>query len=212
MYPGGIYEISIGVRFMKIFLIGMPGSGRTSVATALCQDAAYQYIDTATWLKTTFRERNKDEHINQFQDEYQLYTSNRIKLNPYLHIDNVLDIIDSKDWSKNNIIIDGLSSPKDFVHLFDINKDIVVFLNRIDNESEFKDSESIAVSVIRDYCFWMSSALLLNKERWIEYNFRIPGEDSSFVKELGSKNHVFIAKNIVRVISHLKETLNKSKE
>lgn len=193
---------------MKIFIVGMPGSGRTTVAKSICNNAKYVYIDAITWLKNTFREQAKGEHIQQFQDEYHQYLSSRLSLNPNLIIDNVNDNISSRDWNGMNIVIDGLTSPRDFVQLFNINEDIVVFLNRTDNAEEFKDSESIGVSVIRDYCFWMSSANLLSKERWIEYNFKIPGESSDFIKELGSKNYVFIARNIDRVISHLKERLN----
>lgn len=196
---------------MKIFIVGMPFSGRTTVAKALCQAEGYQYIDGSSWLKATFRERAEGEHIQQYQDEYHQYLSNRIKLNPYLSIDNVLDTIQSLPKS-DRIVIDGISNPKDFIHLFDINEDIIVFLNRVDNAEEFKDSESIAVSVIRDYCFWMSSAGLLEKDRWLEYNFRIPGEGSDFVKKLGSKNNVFIAKSIDRVISHLKEQVVQIKD
>jgi hypothetical protein len=70
------------------------------------------------------------------------------------------------------------------------------------------DHENIGVSVIRDYCFWLSSASLINKSNWLEYNFRIPGEDSEFIKNLGSKNSVFIVKSIKKAISHLKEKLN----
>jgi len=192
---------------MKIFIVGMPFSGRTTVAKALAQELEYQYIDASSWLKATFRERAEGEHIQQFQDEYHNYITNRLKLNPYLSIDNVWDVIRSSDKKGEHTIIDGVANPKDFVHLFDMNEDVVVFLNRVDNVEEFKDSESIAVSVIRDYCFWMSSAGLLEKKRWMEYNFRIPGEDSAFVKKLGSKNNVYIAKSITRVISHLKEVL-----
>lgn len=191
---------------MKIFVVGTPGSGRTTVAKAICQTAGYQYIDASSWLKATFRDKLEEEHIQQYQDEYHHYLSNRIKLNPYLNIDNILDTIQSLPKS-DHIVMDGIFSPKDFVHLFNVNEDVIVFLNRTDNPEEFKDSESIAVSVIRDYCYWMSSAGLLEKRRWIEYNFKIPGEESEFVKQLGSKNNVFLAKSITKVISHLKDVL-----
>ncbi|MGH7239415.1 MAG: hypothetical protein ACREHG_05025, partial [Candidatus Saccharimonadales bacterium] len=77
------------------------------------------------------------------------------------------------------------------------------------NEREYKDHENIGTSVIRDYCFWMSVAGLLNKERWLEYNFRIPGENSDHIKVMGAQNSVFIVKSIAKVISHLTERLNE---
>jgi hypothetical protein len=55
----------------------------------------------------------------------------------------------------------------------------------------------------------MSAAGVLNKDRWLEYNFKIPGEDSDFVKAMGAQNSVFIVKSINKVISHLIERLEK---
>ena len=80
-------------------------------------------------------------------------------------------------------------------------------MNRVDNESDFKDHENIGVSVIRDYCFWMSSAGLIKKTHWLEYNFRVNDDKSDFVKAMGARNSVFIVKSIRRAISHLTESL-----
>jgi hypothetical protein len=193
---------------MKVFIIGLPDSGRTTVAQAVCQEGAYQYANASSWLSCLFRERKSGEHIQQYQEEYHQYLSNRIKLDPDICINNVVDSIKCNSKPDSNFVIDGVMSPRDFTYLFDINKDIVIFLNRLDNLEEYKDSDGIAVSVIRDYCFWLASAGFLSKERWIEYNFKIPGEDSSFAKELGSKNKVFLVKSINKVISHLKEMLS----
>jgi hypothetical protein len=88
-------------------------------------------------------------------------------------------------------------------------EDFIVFLNRTNNEVDLKDYENIGVSVMRDYCFWLSSANNLDKNNWFEYNFNIPGEESDWVKSLGHKNSVFIVKSINKVISHLKERLLK---
>lgn len=192
---------------MRIFLLGMPYSGRTTVAKELCQNDDYQYVDGSSWVKATFRDQKKGEHIQKYQEEYHEYLTSRIKANPWFCIDNILDTIKAYEGKKSVFIIDGIMSPKDFVNLFDINEDIVIFLNRTDNIEEFKDSESIAVSVMRDYCFWMSAAGLLPRERWLEYNFKIPGEASEFVKKLGSKNSVFIARSIERATSHIKEVV-----
>jgi hypothetical protein len=109
-------------------------------------------------------------------------------------------------------IIDGILSPKDFTALFDYREDIVVFLNRTDNLHEYRDHENIGTSVIRDYCFWMSAAGVLIKDRWLEYNFKIPGENSDFVKAMGAQNSVFIVKSIERVISHLTERLQRTSQ
>lgn len=195
---------------MKIFIIGMPGSGRTTVAKALSEHPDYRYIDASSWVKSTFREPRPGEPPQQYSDDLHSWFVNRLKLKPSIVSENVYDSIDSYGQFADDayrFVIDGVFSPRDFMSLFDYNKDVVVFLNRTNNSSEYKDYENIGVSVMRDYCFWLSSADLLTRDRWFEYNFAIPGDDSDAVKMLGHKNSVFIVRSPKRVISHLKEQL-----
>lgn len=194
---------------MKIFIIGIPYSGRTTVAKALTEDGRYQYIDASSWVKSTFRDQEPSEHIQKYLESYHEYLTKRIQANPLFVVNNVLESISTYKDQNNTFIIDGINSPKDLIHLFDINKDIIIFLNRTDNSEEFKDSESISVSVIRDYCYWMSTAGLLPPNRWIEYNFKIPGDGAeyNFVKKMGTKNSVFITRSIRNTITHLKQSL-----
>jgi adenylate kinase family enzyme len=194
---------------MKIFIIGLPKSGRTTVAQALSEGPRRQYIDATGWIRSTFREPQEGEHLQQFEDEYHRYLSMRMMVNPFFVTDHVRDMIEvSQSKTVKTFVIDGVFAPKDFTSLFDYREDMVIFLNRTDNETDVKDHENIGVSVMRDYCFWMSSAGLLPKERWLEYNFRIPGEDSEFIKELGSKNSVFLIKSLSRVIAHIKDKVS----
>ena len=191
---------------MKIFVIGLPKSGRTAVAQGLAVGQDRRYIDASGWIRSTFREPKEGEHSQQFEDEYHRYLSMRMMVNPWFVTDHIRDMI--KVFEGQNVktfVIDGVFSPKDFVSLFDYRQDVVIFLNRTDNEAETKDHETIGVSVMRDYCFWMSSANLLPKNRWLEYNFKIPGEPNDLVKELGSKNSVFLIKSLEKVISHVQE-------
>lgn len=194
---------------MKIFIVGIPYSGRTTVSKALLEGEKYQYIDASSWIKNTFRDQKAGEHIQQYLESYHEYLTKRIQANPLFAIENVLDSIKAYKDHNNVFIIDGVNSPKDFIHLFDVNKDIVVFLNRIDNSEEFKDSEIIAVSVIRDYCVWMATAGLLQPHRWLEYNFKIPGDNTESlpIKKMGAKNSVFLSKSIANTISHLTQML-----
>ena len=188
---------------MKVFFIGMPKSGRTTVAKALCQENKRHYIDTSSWVKCSFRDPNIDEHPQQYHDEYHQWFTNRLKINPYLCIDEVIDSTSAIKDNNKTIIIDNIVGPKDFIHLFDYNNDIVIFMNRTDTDTEYKDYESIGVSVIRDYCYWLSSASLLSKDKWLEFNFKIPGEESDVVKKLGSKNTIMIVKSTNKVIEIL---------
>jgi len=192
---------------MKVFIVGLPKSGRTTVAKALVDSLGFAYIDATSWVRSTFRERKEGEHPNQYEDEYQSYLTKRMNVNPWFVSDHVYEMMKVSGKDDAIFVIDGIISPKDFSALFDYREDVVVFLNRTDNEHEYRDHENIGASVIRDYCFWMSSAGLLAKSRWLEYNFKIPGEDSDFIKAMGAQNSVFIVKSIKKVISHLVERL-----
>lgn len=107
---------------------------------------------------------------------------------------------------KNNML-DGVASPADFTYCFNYEEDMVIFLNRIDNKYETKDWEAINISVIRDYCYWLSSAGKLNKDRWLEFNFRFGDNDYSRIKCLGSKNCVYVVKSIEKVLEIAGESI-----
>lgn len=192
---------------MKIFIIGLPKSGRTTVSQAIAAHFHARHIDATSWLKESFRARQEGEHIHHYEDDYDNFLSIRRLTNPNLITNHVRDTIKSYQEVDNIFVIDGMASPKDFIEMFEYRQDVVIFLNRTDVEAEFKDHENIGISVMRDYCFWMASAGLLPKNRWLEYNFKIPGEEADFVKELGSKNSVFIIKSFNKVLSHILVTL-----
>ena len=187
---------------MNIFIIGLPGSGRSTVAKSICLSKNYRYIQSSSWIKDTFREQDSDEKIESYIEEYNSWFINRMKSKPNIIIDHVIASIESyaPDCYRSGFVIDGIFSPRDFVQLFDCNKDLVIFLNRIDNDIEYKDYESIGYSSIKDYCFWLASVDILSKERWVEVNFKIPGHHSDVVKVLGSKNTIYMVKNLIKGI------------
>ena len=194
---------------MKIFIVGLPKSGRTTVSKAIAEKHSWDYIDAMSWVRSTFREPKEGEHPHQFEDEYQQYLTKRMQVNPWFVIDNVYEMMKVNGNEDATFVIDGVSSPKDFTALFDYREDIVIFLNRTDNDYEYRDHENIGTSVIRDYCYWMSAAGLLNKERWIEYNFKMSGENSDHIKIMGAQNSVYIVKSINKVLSHVVERLQE---
>lgn len=198
---------------MNIFVVGLPKSGKTTVAQKLVQRSFnphgpdWFYINATDWVRGTFRAPSVNEKPASFEEEYHGFLINRFQDNPDIISANLSSSISAieKNGGRYNWVIDGIFSPRDFCKLFNYNKDIVVFLNRTDGDPESQDYEAIGVSVIRDYCFWLSSANLLEKTRWLEYNFKIPGEYSDSVKILGSKNTVLIVKSIDNVITNLVE-------
>lgn len=194
---------------MKIFILGLPQSGRTVVAKAISQNNKYYYIDSSHWFKDTYRPKLANEHIEQYHDTYHQYVLDRLINDPNLFSRHIINIITNS--LENNFVIDGTVTPRDFITLFDPSQDFVVFLNRIDNEDiQVKDYEKIAISVMRDYCFWLSSANLLSRDKWHEYNFKMTNGNMDRFKVMGSKNKVFIVGSLNKVIDNLKETLSEN--
>lgn len=190
---------------MKIFVIGLPVSGKTTFAKEISEQMGYIYIDATSWLKNTFRDKQDKETECQYQEMYHQYLTDRLKKDHNIFSRNIVDIISLNP--NHNFIIEGSLNPTDFNCLFDYNQDMIIILNRNNNESEFLDYENIGLSVIRDYCYWMSSFNLINKEQWIEYNFKIPGEDNDFIKALGSKNTIYIVRSLNKAINYTIELL-----
>lgn len=190
---------------MKIIIIGLPNSGRTALAKAICQNKKYKYIDTYSWIKSEFIKTVPDA-TSLNKDEYHSWLQSKLMENPKLFQSAKLDIL-YKCSNDENFVLDGIFSPKDFIAHFDYTKDKVIFLNRTDNENNCEDYESIAISVIRDYCFWLASANLISKDNWLEFNFKLNGEDSDFIKKLGSKNTVILLKSLNNVIGYVKKLI-----
>jgi adenylate kinase family enzyme len=190
---------------MNVFIIGLPKSCRTTVSQAIANKLGYVYISASDWVKKTFRQPHIGEHELSYMEEYHKYFFDRLKVNPELCLKNIKDVMICND--NNNFIIDGINSPRDFINLFDYNKDVIVILNRTDNGIYHQDNDNLFMSTIKDYCFWLASTNLLNKSNWIEYNFKINAEDSDYLKVMGTKNSVFLIKHVNRVISHLENSL-----
>lgn len=179
---------------MKVFLIGMPQSGRTTVGQAL-NLPGFKYLHLSSFLNTNNHNSADDyhssvldlmkSHPDRFINEYKLHTHDFI----------------------NNFIVEGLVSPKDFTSLFNYNEDVVVFLNRMDHNPDTRDYQNIAIAIMRDYCFWLSAANLLPKSRWLEFNFKTPGGYDPYIKTMGYKNSVYSVKSLNSVIVNLRKLL-----
>lgn len=189
---------------MKIFILGLSNSGRTTVAKHLADEDSL-YISAMDWVKSTFRPKELGEDNLDFERSFNEYYSERIKVNPFLIAENIEEII--KSCPHNRFIVDGVLNPQNFMKLFDYNQDVLIVLNRIDNTIDSTDQDNIALNVIRDYCYWLSSMNLLDKDRWIEYNFRINAKGDGTVKKMGTRNIVYIIKSIDNVITHVKDVV-----
>ena len=192
---------------MKILIICLPESGRTTIAKVISQQDKSFYISGFDWVKSTFRSKKMDESKDDYDRALNDFVKGRIKINPYLFVDNIYDIMDLNK-EHDYYIVDGINSPKDFVHLFDYNKDVALFLNRTDAPDYIEGQNHLGVNIMRDYCLWLATMDLLPKARWLEYYFPIPGDPSADnVKVLGQKNTVTITKSVDKTIALIKEAL-----
>lgn len=191
---------------MKVFILGLNKSGKTTVAQALSEHASAHYISAYDWLKSTFRPRHEQEDADDYDREQIKFVADRLRQNPQLCVDNVNDVMRVTKHA-DVFIIDGVLSPRDFAQLFDYNIDIAIFLNRTDNPEVTKDYEGVSINVMRDYCLWLVTMGLLSKDRWLEFNYRLPGEESDFVKTLGNRNTVTIVKSINKAIDLIKRVI-----
>jgi len=187
---------------MKVFIMGLPESGRTTIAKSLSDIENFFYVDALIPAKRLFSDKFPKGSIRD--DDYHNLIIDTLKVNRF-YIDIISGV--SAAYPNETPVIDGIFSPKDFSYLFDATQDVVVFLNRLDNEVEMRDYENISLSVCRDYCFWLSSINLLSRERWLEFNFRLNGNNDR-VRTLGSKNTIYIAGDINKVISIIKHYLD----
>lgn len=202
----------VGEDVMKVFILGLSQCGKTTVAKALAQSPDAFCISASAWLKSNFREQALKEDQEDFEKERNEFLSTALKRHSDLIIDSIettMSMHSDFNPKLKKFIIDGITSPRDFMKLFDYNTDVAIFLNRVDNPSEINDHDGIGQNVIRDYCLWFSTMGLLPKDRWTEYNYRMPGEESEFVKELSSRNLVTITKNINKAIEIMRARLWK---
>lgn len=188
---------------MKVFIMGLPGSGKTTVSKSICENLGAVHLDPASWMKYIFRNQDKKETNQEYIDLYFEDLNKKLINDVDLVSRLITDIIKAHPAVNDNpIVIDGLSSPRDFIQLFDYSKDLVVFLNRIDNEAEYRNVQNISISVMKDYCLWLASSNLLNKEKWIEVNFQMD-DDKDYIKCLSRKNTLIMVRNIKSVIATL---------
>jgi len=190
---------------MKIFITGLAKTGRTTIANTLASIEGNHYISAMDWIRAGFRPRAKGEDHLDYERSLADYVSERLKLNYTLVSDNIESII--KSCPSKNYIIDGLVTPQDFIKLFNPTEDIRIVLNRLDNDVDATEQDSIADIAIRDYCSWLSAMNLITKDNWIEYNFRSSGKSGGTIKKMGSRNTVFIVSSLEDVIKHVKELL-----
>lgn len=189
---------------MNIFIIGVVESYREVIAQDLSDDDRFYHISISNWLENSFRSRRTNERKEDYEQEYLDYYLSRVKLDSEFCSNFIFDT--QKAIKKDNCIITGIMNPADFTSSFSTNKDVVVFLNRQDSDPP-SSHDGVAINVIRDYCLYLALLGRLPRERYIEYNYKVSGEESDHVKQTGKYNSVFIVKSFKKLINHLRDEI-----
>ncbi len=190
---------------MKIFVIGTNNSGKTKFCQEIVnKNPEFIYYSYNQLLKNSFGHRFKNEPADDFLKSFEKYSFNILFDNPkYLEYNYYNENL------FNNVVIDDIFSPTDFIKLFDYKNDIVVFLNRTDisEETLYSEQETVFVNLCRDYCFWLATVEMLNKKNWQEYNFKMTAPNNGFLKVVGIKNTLNLTSNLEAAIDHFNEYL-----
>lgn len=186
---------------MKVFILGLSGAGKTTVSKSLLCNK-FNYIDVLSWFKSSFRSKQPKESVNEYEQSFTTYLVSHLQQDPLFFSQQIKDRLNDKA-----AIVDGMLDPRNFIDLFNPKEDYLIVLNRLDNSNN-NDYDLVSLNVIRDYCFWLSSFNMLDKDRWIEFNFKMNTDKKDFTKKMGAKNTLYLVKSIDKAIDILKDILN----
>lgn len=160
---------------MKVFVIGQSGSGKTPFAEMIAPRLGVPFYSASEWLKPITQGKaflTKQEHI----DGLTAISIKELQKNP----NACLDYLRANHDLTQPCVIEGVRNPRDFIHLVDLNKDLLVFLNRKPNPYRPSTFDR-GVVVISDYVHWVVANGLMDKERRV--NFMYEMEDLNNVVE-----------------------------
>lgn len=152
---------------MKIFILGMSQSGKSTLTNKLCNKYNFKHIQSSIMVRNTFKFTEKDYHNKQdFIDAITQYSIELNRKTPNAVSDYIKD-----NYNLNNVIIEGIRNPNNFFQLFDIKKDKVIYLNYLNNKIE-KTSFEKGLDVILNYLDWNLEMGILKESSFqkIEFN------------------------------------------
>jgi len=148
---------------LYIFLFGARGSGKTPFADMVSKELGINIISVSQWLKPL------TEELVFAHKQQQIDTVTNININELIKDPNGF-VNYVKSFEDTPAIIDGICNIYDFSRLFDIRRDLIVFLNR--NENPYKTNLfETGLLQIDSYLNWSAALGLIDKERRINYKF-----------------------------------------
>lgn len=136
----------------NVFLIGSTKVGKTTLAWTICFETSgidLVPVQASKWIKEQYNETNFPSY-----SEYVAFLTKKSR--EFLTDDPdcaIKRIKQSFNGNGGGCLIEGVRNPRDFMHLFDYRKDLVVFLSRDGMEiiNEFEEG----IEVIKQYVKWL---------------------------------------------------------
>lgn len=149
---------------MKIFIIGISKTGKSTLSTYLSNKYNLEHIQSSLSIRNSFEYKESD--FNNKQDFINSITQYSIELNQ--KVPNFIStyIKNNYDLTKN-VIIEGIRNPNNFFDLFNINEDKVIFLDYLNNEVKQTKFEN-GIDVIKHYLNWNLELNIIPQNR-IQY-------------------------------------------
>lgn len=138
--------------YSNIFVIGPTECGKST----LCKEIEkiddthvfYRHISIGNHFKQKFPNNKKEGYTD--------YLTQKCKELLAKNPDYVINFYKEKgNCHGGGMIIDGLRNPRDFVHLFDFNQDLVIFVER--DGFEIKNEFEAGIDVIKNYVEWLKN-------------------------------------------------------
>ena len=158
--------------------MGGSGTGKTPFSELVAKQLGIKCISASEWLKPLIDKefKTKQDHIDGLTE----LTIKELQKNP----DACLDYIELTHDLTQPLVIEGVRNLRDFVHLADLQRDVMVFLNRKGNPHR-PGSFDYGVVVISDYVNWAANNNLTDKEKRVSFQYTIdelPAVVDNFVK------------------------------
>ncbi len=147
---------------MKIFIIGISGTGKTPVATKIAAALNLTHIGASEYFRANFKKQNSEDR-NSFITEITDYSLSELQKDLFVNAKYLKEKTNGLDC-----VIEGIRSPIDFQELYDPSNDTVIFLDYNNYEDEYKIKKTnfeIGINVIKDYIKWLKINKLINGKK-----------------------------------------------
>ena len=148
---------------MKIFVIGNSGVGKTPLSKEIENRYGFKYISASRKIKTLIPSKIltlKKIDRKKYTNEITAFSLSLLRKDPFIIINDLR--------MEDNVVIDGIRNPRDFINLFNPNKDKVVFVSKEKTEIKSTIFEK-GIIVIKEYIKWLEeNNLLENKSIYID--------------------------------------------